>query len=89
MAVVETIGNGAKEALNVGLGIVKTLEAGAQDLQAGVQKFQADVEKTYAELVARGAADSSEVAVGIRTNLDKGIAAVRDVQTKVEGAISK
>ena len=82
MAVIENIGNGAKSALNVGLGLYKSVEA-------RVQEIQSEIEQTYKELVVRGAADSSEVAVGIRSNLDRGIAAVRETQTKVESVVKK
>lgn len=82
MAVIENIGTGAKSALNVGLGLYKSVEA-------RVQEIQNEIEQTYKELVVRGAADSSEVAVGIRANLDRGISAVRDAQAKVESVIKK
>jgi hypothetical protein len=80
MSVSQTIETGANSALNVGLGVFKTVELAVQDIQASLGK-------TYSDLIARGAADNSEVAVNLRTGLDRGIAAVRDVQSKVEGAL--
>lgn len=82
MAVAETIETGANSAINVGLGVFKTLEAVVLDLKSGL-------EKSYTDLIARGAADNSEIAVSLRTQLDRGIASVRELQSKVEGAIGK
>ena len=76
MAVVENIENGAREALDVGLGIFKTVEAKIQELQT-------QVVKGYDELVAKGAADNSEVAANLRTQLDKGMSAVKDASAKL------
>ena len=82
MAVKETIENGAREALNVGFGLFKTVEAQIQDLQS-------QIVKNYEALVAKGAADNGEVAATLRSQLDKGLSAVKDAQTKVEGAVKK
>ncbi|MCB1323802.1 MAG: hypothetical protein H7A21_12260 [Spirochaetales bacterium] len=76
----QTIENGARDLLNAGLGLFKTVEE-------SVNKFKADLEKSYNDLIKTGAGDTSEQAVTLRKYLDQGISAVRDAQGKVEGLV--
>lgn len=52
-------------------------------------KLRTQIEASYEELVARGAADQSEQVVQLRGLIDQGLGAVKDVQTKIEGALGQ
>ncbi len=80
MSVATDFEKNAREALNVGLGVFKTIES-------QVQAVQTQVTKGFQDLVNRGAADQSPVAANLRTQLDKGLSALKDAQVRVEGAI--
>lgn len=82
MAVSENIEKSAHDALNVGFGLFKTVETQIQELQA-------QISKNYEALIAKGAADTSEIAANLRTQLDKGLAAVKDAQAKVDEVVKK
>ena len=70
------------DVLNAGLGAFGEVTAQAETVKKQVETF-------YGELVARGAADKSEAVEKLRAGLDQGLAQVKDVQTKVEGALPK
>ena len=61
-------------------GLLKSAETTLNDLRA-------QIEKSFEELAARGAADQSEQVVQLRSLLDQGIGAVKDIQSKVEGTL--
>ena len=68
-------------------------EKGPQSLITAAEeqftKLRSQIESSYEDLVARGAADQSEQVVQLRGLIDQGIGAVKDVQSKIEGAIGK
>ena len=70
------------DVLNAGLGAFGEASAQAETVKKQVETF-------YGELVARGAADKSETVEKLRTGLDQGLAQVKEVQGKVEGAFVK
>lgn len=82
MAAFETIETGARDALNAGLGLYKTVETQLRELQSTVTT-------NYTQLVTKGAADQSEPVVKLRSLLDQGLAQVKDVQSKVEAGLQK
>jgi len=82
MAAFDTIETGARDALNAGLGLAKTVETQLRELQSTITI-------NYTQLVSKGAADQSEPVVQLRTLLNQGLAQVKDVQSKVEASFQK
>ncbi len=77
----ETIEKGAKDLLNAGLGLFQVAAETAG-------KIQSNVATGYEELVGRGATDTSELVVSMRSNLDKGIDLYKDAQLKVQETLN-
>ncbi|MCB1319861.1 MAG: hypothetical protein KDK34_06395 [Leptospiraceae bacterium] len=82
MAAMETLENGARDLLNAGLGAYRTVEA-------RINEIQKQVEQNFSSLVNSGAADNSETTVQLRRYLDQGIAAVKNVQDRVNSALPR
>ena len=79
--VIETVEQGARDLLNVGLGLFQTAAE-------GFDKAQKDIVSGYEELVSKGANENGEFAASARDGLSKGITAVKDAQAKVEETLN-
>ena len=77
METLQAIETGAKDTLNAGLGLFRTVEEKLAEIQG-------QIVANYNGLVSKGAADTSEPVSKLRNGLDQAIAGVKDVQTKVE-----
>ncbi len=77
----DTLEQGALDALNAGIGLY-------QAVSGQVQEIQKKITDGYDELVAKGATDSSETVEKLRSSLDLGINGIKDAQTKIEGTLN-
>jgi len=72
----------AKEIINVGIGAVEAVKK-------IIDENTANMQNTFKELAAKGAADTSENAQKIREGVDKAIANVDELKTKVDGFVQE
>lgn len=79
-ATIQTLEPGARDILNAGLGLFRTVEARLSEAQASVAN-------AYTSLVNRGAADASPEVKKLHGLLDEGIARLREIQGRVAGAV--
>lgn len=79
-ATIQSLEPGARDILNAGLGLFRTVEARVSELQAGLAS-------SYTSLVNRGAADASPEVKKLHGLIDDGIARLREIQNRVAGAV--
>ncbi len=79
-ATIQTLEPGARDLLNAGLGLFRTVETRLNELQAGLAA-------NYTSLVNRGAADASPEVKKLHGLLDEGFARLREIQERVSSAV--
>ena len=72
----------AKDIINVGIGAVESIKK-------IVDENTSNLQNSFQELAAKGAADQSDSATQLRENLDKAIANIDDLRTKVDGFVTE
>ena len=80
--VIQNLEKTLHDVLNAGLGAYG-------DATVRLDELKKQVEASYGELIARGAADKSEIVEKLRGGLDQGIASAGDFRTKVKGVFEK